>query len=98
MKNDSISTGGMFNVYDKDYLVHNQESLEKFEKNINIEVEKLNKDNPNIINNSDIISNYNTSKYTSGNNIIIGNNTMNEIKTYGNMNYLFNNNLNYSNK
>jgi len=97
MKNDSISTGGMFNVYDKDYLVHNQESLEKFEKNINIEVEKLNKDNPNIINNSDIISNYNISKYTCGNNIIIGNNTMNEIKTYGNMNYLFNNNLNYSN-
>ena len=40
MKNDSISTGGMFNVYDKDYLIHNQESLEKFEKNINIELEK----------------------------------------------------------
>ena len=97
MKNDSISNGGMFNVYDKKYLDHNQESLEKIKKIINIEVEKLNKNGPNIINNSDIISNYNTSKYTSGNNIIIGNNTMNEIKTYGNMNYLFNNNLNYSN-
>ena len=98
MKNNLIFNEGKFNVYGKDYLDQvNQTSLAKIEKKSNIDVEKLNKDSPNIRNNSDIISDYNTFKYTSRNNIIVGNNMMNGLNTYGNMNYLFNNNLNYSN-